>query len=606
MKRILEILLTAAVVLSLVACGPAEQESSPAGQSGAAPLESSSLEEGEDAPDISSGQSSRAPDDASAIAELKLPNRPIAAAADTFIVQDKTTERYGLINDTGGEILPNEYGDMYYITVNPANPQTCVAVQEKGSYGVYDLAGSVMVTPYYDNIQAAEYGDFLIAEYHGQYALVDLKGNELLGPEYEQITVSLQQTIAALKTDGAGYTLHLFDQNLSAIGSYPLDLSQVQEFYFSDNGKAVAVQESAGNWVAAAVRGKWYGLDGNRISEVDAFAASSGCDILYPYLTYAQEGQLRVEDVRTNTVLWSAPLAANESVTTVSLSPLKNLSQGETSIKISVTGYTPASSGSFDRLQDTFSSTFIVTLGQQATGFCAEDLGIAAYSVACFCDGTSFAMSSDQKLLVIDPSGNIVSELKVPFSESKVNSVSPNVILMANCAILNNNGYWYAINKEGETISPEEGYSGYDGLLTVTALKTPDGYIEVLNSNGDYIITKDSSITSLDQPVESTTPNINLVEYDLPYYFNVKPVILYDQAKDRYHLINSDSTFLFVGLAAVDGTELGDPATFDATMGPALLNGSGYLFGDCDGTKLYGAAETGEGYLVRFICDLAE
>lgn len=94
--------------------------------------------------------------------------RPIDAAADMLILQDPTNQQYGLYDITGEEILPSEYGEMKFITVNNYEPKVYVAAQSKGSYGVYDLAGTEIVSPMYDDIvEGAGYADCFFVQKAG-------------------------------------------------------------------------------------------------------------------------------------------------------------------------------------------------------------------------------------------------------------------------------------------------------------------------------------------------------------------------------------------------------------------------------------------------------
>ena len=173
-KRVLTLLLSCALVLSLAACSSGGGSDSSSGS-----------------PEAGGASSS--------------------GTGGTFIVQDETTSQYGLMDASGQELLPCQYGDLYYLYVNQLEPKTYVAVQDKGSYGVYDLTGRQVIAPRYDGISGALYNDAFLVEYYDAWGAVNLSGGELLPVQYDAVADSVQHMYAALTSAGGNSTIELRD-----------------------------------------------------------------------------------------------------------------------------------------------------------------------------------------------------------------------------------------------------------------------------------------------------------------------------------------------------------------------------------------------------------
>lgn len=172
MKKLLALFITISMVLTFAACNTSEQEVESQKDAAAAYPEVSS----------SGGQAQRSEDPAAPASSeeepqmsdnlLALAVRPVDVQADMLIAQNDTDQQYGLYDMSGEEILPCEYGDMAFITVNSYDPKVYVAAQSKGSYGIYDLSGAEIVPPSYDKIVGgADYADCIIVEKAGSYGV---------------------------------------------------------------------------------------------------------------------------------------------------------------------------------------------------------------------------------------------------------------------------------------------------------------------------------------------------------------------------------------------------------------------------------------------------
>ena len=183
-KRVLTLLLSCALVLSLAACS-----------SGGGSDSSSGSPEAGGASSSGTGSTSHASNPQPA-PDAALTQRPVQTAGGTFIVQDETTSQYGLMDASGQELLPCQYGDLYYLYVNQLEPKTYVAVQDKGSY---------------DGISGALYNDAFLVEYHDAWGAVNLSGGELLPVQYDAVADSVQHMYAALTSAGGSSTIELRD-----------------------------------------------------------------------------------------------------------------------------------------------------------------------------------------------------------------------------------------------------------------------------------------------------------------------------------------------------------------------------------------------------------
>ena len=98
-KRVLTLLLSCALVLSLAACS----------SGGGSDSSSGSPEAGGSSSGTGSTSHASNPQPAP---DAALTQRPVQTAGGTFIVQDETTSQYGLMDASGQELLPCQYGDL--------------------------------------------------------------------------------------------------------------------------------------------------------------------------------------------------------------------------------------------------------------------------------------------------------------------------------------------------------------------------------------------------------------------------------------------------------------------------------------------------------------
>lgn len=398
MKRIMSLILAFLLMFMLSACSSGNQEISDTQEqedvsNGSSQIEASNESEESDTEEKTEEDSNWS---------LSIPYLPIASMKDTFIVQDESTSYYGLIDSEGNEILSCDYKDMEYLIVNKSNPKYYVKVQEKGSYGVYDLSGQLVVSPDYDIIFGTEYIDAFYAVSNDNKLYVDLDGNEI---DYDSMTNS----------------------PLSGEGFHTLSLIAPYYFYADENSNQFCVMdlETGENLLTVPLpdNGNWYpstfglGKDVTTGNVYGLFIFSS--DTKY-YINIDEDGAHYIDINELNIY-----------------TGLDNR-----------TSYYP---------------------------------GLAFYN------GTSFAFTTDDRLIVIDADGNIVRELDNNFSDKDECQI------YADCAILNNNGYIYVIDKEGNIICDEAGYTSFGFQRGAVVLTTAEGYKEVVDTYGNFVMTRDSN-----------------------------------------------------------------------------------------------------------------
>lgn len=102
-----------------------------------------------------------------------------------FEVEDNTTEKWGILNDTMGIILPIEFD---HITRIPEGKGFWV--KKEGNYGLYSKDGDIIIPPVYDKVKAPGFfmeGHLLRRE--GKWGFWDEKWKQIVPAEYDTIEV---------------------------------------------------------------------------------------------------------------------------------------------------------------------------------------------------------------------------------------------------------------------------------------------------------------------------------------------------------------------------------------------------------------------------------
>ena len=541
-KRLLSFAVAAGLLASLTGCGSQNSANSSSSASTSQPTGTGSA---------SSSAPQAAPEG------FTVAYTPVSAAGDTFIVQDPATDYYGLVDSTGKEILSCQYGDMAYLTVNKLDPKFYVAIQEKGSYGVYDLTGSQVVAPSYDSIRGADFSDGFVVCYHDRYGVVDLTGQEIIPLDYTGISCSAQGMVAGTKQADGGYTVDLYNKDGSLSQSWPAKGgNNTYSFY----GYGTQLQG-----------GGWYTLSGEERSLIGGmfttnYILDTSADLVPPYFYYVTDSQLLVVDASTGETLVTQDL--NTQLGTPVLLDFevsRDLSTGTVHALVLISYYQ----------NDKFTENqfFRFSLGDTVQSFDQASLslavnvlsGSAKYGMGPYYNGTAFAMTEDERLIVVDEAGSVVRELTVPFSDPA------QCRLLGDCAVLNNNGYVYVIDKEGNTIANPDGYTGVldKGIL---CLRTAEGMLECVDAGGNMLISAEDGLTDLDVLYSS------------------------DWEDGSFHSAILTGTNLLVDR---DNSLL--LAELDDTLTSALLDETATLLASADDTQLYAVTDNGGQWQVQLL-----
>lgn len=507
---------------------------------------------------------------------VTLSARPVDVAADMLILQDTTNLQYGLYSTSGKEVLPCEYSDMKFIIINNYEPKVYVAAQSKGFYGVYDLNGTEIVAPMYDDItEGAEYADCIIVEKSGMFGVVDLNGNEIIPLKYADISCSPQRVLGAALKDGTTCTIDLYAPNGALQNSFQTELIKIGSFSGGKgDGETSLDFYSWGNTISIRSDDTRNIYEQNCTADGTVLSSmlNGQLSIDYPYFENIENSTLSFINGKTGETVASIDLQLNEGEFVYLQGSLKtDVSSGNVSGVISVTIYNES------LLPVDDAKYYLVSLGDSSS-ICP----IEAYNgVGPFYNDSAFAMTND-KLYILDISGN-TTELSVPF-KTESGTVSDNCLL-EDCAVLVNNGYVYVINKEGETILSEDGYTSVswtshtsswgEGLIELTA---SDGSVQIIDSYGNDII-----------PLGNNFEQVSL--YDASGEEIEAYSLFYDQTVSQY---------IFTDNLKWHSLETNDK--IDDTFVQQLFNGNGWVIWDEIEEKLFAVISEGSGYQ---ICDVA-
>lgn len=506
---------------------------------------------------------------------IKVTERPVSVQDHVIIVQDEINSYYGLINDRGKEILPPQYGDMKFITVNEYEPKTYVVVQEKGSYGVYDLAGNQIVTAEYDDITGLDYADGFIVRYRDTYGVMDLTGAELIPMQYVSIACSTQGIIAALQEKEEACQCDLYDVSGALYNSFLVenDLGEVTvEFY--GYGEYITVSYLRDGIGFSKSTRYNYDLNGTRIEEGPRQES-----IGEGYFYCVDGGQLLIVDGKSGEIVASVKLE-NEQDTVIESSNLTE--DRSTGIFY---GYIVTA---IDKKEGREKTVYFLSLDDaiHISVYCKPEIGALIFD---FDQGTAFS-AQDGHLFITDSIGQR-TELSAPHT-----SWHP----LTNCAIVTNHEYIYVIDKEGNTILSEEGYVNYssthlDTFMTLPyevqqnesiptdglfVLETADGSKQIIDSNGKEIV-----------PLGNTYRDVILKNAQGEYQQNYS--LLLDETAGKYFFIDNPKSRVLQMADDVE-TELLDK----------ILNEVGYILTDEGSNQLYGIFPAEQGYEIVILAYL--
>lgn len=541
MKKLLCAACAILMAFSLTACNSSDQE--PSSSEDTSEVVSESSPEQQPAVQQETGGES-----------VSLSVRPVEAASDMLIVQDPESQQYGLYTAAGKEVLPCEYGDMRFITVNTYEPKTYVSVQTRGSYGVCDLSGAEIVAPAYDQVSGAEYADCILVERSGSFGAVDLQGNEILPVQYTNIACSPKGNLAAVSS-GENTLVEFYGPDGSLQSSFQDDVN-ASSIYFYNWGEILTFGGSYTDGARRTLSGEeWNGMlapfsgngyfgycHGTTLSFIDGSTGEelTSVDIGYDTNYVMLSGEWYADAANGNTVCYFSCQPFDEDLRTLT-------ALAEPVYYLAVLNETSAS---------------IIQVEEY------EDVGP-------FYNGSAFAVK-DGRLFVLDTSGN-AAELSVLF-----NAPSDAYFLYEDCAVLNNNGYIYVVDKEGNDILSENGYTEIDwtyyrgeGLIALTA---SDGSTQIIDTYGNEVVPQGNSYQQA-------------VLYDAQGEDTETYSLIYDMTADKYIFTNNENLRAF---------ETHNEMNED--FADKLFAGQGWVLWDDTEQKLIGVVSSESGFQ---ICDVA-
>lgn len=568
MKKTICLVCAALLAFSLTACNSSEEAVTSPGDTSVASSEITTEQQTTVAPPESDAKL------------VTFSARPIDAAADMLILQDPTNQQYGLYKITGEEILPCEYGDMKFITVNNNDPKVYVAAQSKGSYGIYDLTGVEIAAPVYDNVvEGARYADSIIVRKADVFGAVDLQGNEIVPVQYADVASSPKGLLGAV-TSGTACNVDLYTSDGTLQGSFQTELVQTgtitggngnTTLTFSDGGNKVNIRSDNGR----QTYGQSCTLDGTVVS---ASGLVGNVSIDGNYFASWSDGVLSFTDAEGNSIV-STEVGVEAAGITISGSLERDGKSGNitgvvTCIPIDSNFKTPWDG-----------SSYLISLGETSS---VSHLGqfdpfvqaTISLKVGRFYNDKAFAMENNT-IYVIDRFGN---KEELPTAANKASGGEN--LLYENCAILNNNGYIYVIDKDGNEILSDSGYADVDwtyyrgeGLIVLTA---SDGTTQLIDTYGNEIVPKGNSYQ------QATLYNAQ--GEDIKIYS-----LIHDMTADKYIFTDNEN------LRAFESHE-----EMNEDFAEKLFGGQGWVLWDDAAQKLIAVVSSENGYQVCDVAGLAE
>lgn len=575
LKKLISIIITVIYILTMTACG--EDQSTNSGNGNTVSEEE---KDGENSSEESIVNVSST--------EFSTQYRPVSAEEDTFIVKDETTEHYGLVDGKGKEIMPCEFGDMYYLTVNLFSPERYVAVQDKGSYGVYDLSGNEIVAPLYDEIvENTDYTDSFIVGNDDMYGAVDITGKEIMPVQYRAIATSPKGILAGLKGDDKNYTVDLYSASGALQNSFPVELVRTGSVSGSSHYSEYSIRfRNYGSELQIEVLNSRNSYE--KICDLNGTAQNyaRGLEGSFKtgYFCYMNGNILSVINGKNGEEVVSAELSS-ESTAITEQSFEKDAGSGN------VFGFITVSTLAFENNNLDYSQFkneyYFVNISENPK-ITLIDRKFADTSP--FYENSAFtelennaytpAEDVDYGIYIVNENGER-TKFNVPFSHELGHE------LLENCAVLNNNGYVYVADKEGNTILSEEGYTKYeftandgdDGLIALTA---PDGSVQIIDSYGNEIVPlgNDYSIAVLSDSEGKESEDYSLI---------------YDRTEDKYIFAENESHHV------METNE-----KMDSKFAEQLLNGQGWIIWDEPAKTLFAVVPDENGYQVCSAAGIGE
>ncbi len=478
MKKIMEMGLSIALLLSLISCGNHGQAE-----------ESSSSEANLSVPQEAG--STNISENTELTALFTLGYAPVASSEGSFIVRNESGNLYGLLDETGAVILPCEYDGLSF---QKTKNQVVLKVMSRGSCGVFDLEGNELIPCEYTEIEFSPYDDFCIVRtFVDKLGAINFQNETVLPIEFDVMDFGYGKVIAtATETSEAGvYTVDTYNLNGELLGSFLWNEGPITSFQVGSDGGSVWIKHNQ----------KSYGLFSINGGET----VWGGMEIVENYVFYVQGGELHVRDMNTqeDSSIWTFPNAEDynsfyflSSGGDTSIDP----ETGSKSIDLEVQGVLLNSAGIAIEASEEYYLRVLPDQSFEVIDCNALGLNISILGgdeLGPFNDGIAMVFPSSGYLYTINTDGETVQQLTNPYT-SRSSS-----FLLKNAAVLDNNGFYSIVDVNGDILLSETGYSGVeeldaDGLYAVT---DQNGMVGVINDYAEEVIPC-GGVNSADEAVQ--------------------------------------------------------------------------------------------------------
>ena len=121
--------------------------------------------------------------------QYEILNRVSKGKPDTWVVRDKDTKKYGIVNKQGKVVLPVEYDrQICCYSIDLLTHKRLLALVKNGKHGIIDINGNIVIDfKYVDLIYMnGGYASCKLSE-DGKWGLIDMNGNLIVNFNYDYI-----------------------------------------------------------------------------------------------------------------------------------------------------------------------------------------------------------------------------------------------------------------------------------------------------------------------------------------------------------------------------------------------------------------------------------
>lgn len=466
--------------------------------------------------------------------------QPVAAFDNSFIIRNKSGNLYGLIDRSGEEILPCEFEEMEYVKTKS---QTVVKAQSKGSYGVYDLSGDELIPCQYTELSLSPYEDLCIATtFTGEHSVLSFSGETIIPAGYDVLGFGYGKILMAGRSfdETRPGEIAAYDSNGNLIKSFPLEMEQVVDLSAMNGGDLIRVT---------------YMDKGMAYTNFDSCLVVSGdsnvwsnTQVAGEYLFYFRNGSLIARNIETGdeSIAWEFP-GQHDWIGFEIGNPDKGTDAvtGVSFVDFSILGHINGQKDEGRTLRVVLDSS-ISTIDLSALGV---NLSLGSRDeVGSFYNGVAMVFPADGYLYTIDTSGQVVNELKNPYTDRDTS------YLIDNAAILNNNGFYSIIDANGNPVLSDDGYSDIQKMMGGCSVVTDqDGNVGLINALGKELLSCGEV-----ESIESGAKYVSTQEWELESAYSADSELLAinkGQSWALYSLLTDDFVTDFFDVGTSNGLQ---------------------------------------------------